>query len=98
MGYYRLTLVDVRDYTHFLALENGWCGLTSDAVFYESFIESLKVLGKPNVELVLRALEGENVIKDGKVDRERLEPVLRSIFGDGAKVFLEFVKSPKPTP
>jgi hypothetical protein len=52
------------------------------------------VLGKPNVELVLRALEVEEVIQDGKVDREKLELVLRSIFGDGAKVFLEFAKRP----
>jgi hypothetical protein len=71
--------------------------LTSDKVFYESFVEALKVLGKPNVELVLQALEGEDVIHDGMVDRERLEPVLRSIFGDGAKVFLEFASSPRPT-
>ena len=55
------------------------------------------MLGKPNVDLVLRALESENVIRNGRVDRERLEPVLRSIFGDGAKVFLEFAKTPKPT-
>lgn len=71
--------------------------MTSDTVFYESFVEALKVLGKPNVDLVLRALEGEDVIHDGMVDREKLEPVLRSIFGDGAKVFLEFAKSPRPT-
>lgn len=71
--------------------------MTGDSAFYESFVESLKVLGKPNVELVLRALESEDVIRDGKVDRARLEPVLRSIFGDGAKVFLEFTKTPKPT-
>lgn len=55
------------------------------------------MLGKPNVELVLRALEAEDVIHNGKVDRERLESVLRSIFGDGAKVFLEFAKSPNTT-
>jgi hypothetical protein len=71
--------------------------LTSDTVFYESFVEGLKVLGKPNVDLVLQALEGEDVIHDGRLDRERLEPVLRSIFGDGAKVFLEFAKTPRPT-
>ena len=71
--------------------------LASDTVFYESFVESLKVLGKPNVDLVLQALEVEGVIHDGRVERERLEPVLRSIFGDGAKVFLEFAKSPRPT-
>ena len=71
--------------------------MTGDSAFYESFVESLKVLGKPNVELVLRALESENVIQNGRVDREKLEPVLRSIFGDGAKVFLEFTKTPKPT-
>ena len=71
--------------------------LTSDTVFYESFVEGQKVLGKPNVDLVLQALEGEDVIHDGSLDRERLEPVLRSIFGDGAKVFLEFAKTPRPT-
>jgi hypothetical protein len=71
--------------------------LTSDTVFYESFVEGLKVLGKPNVDLVLQALESEDVIHDGRLDRERLEPVLRSIFGDGAKVFLEFAKTPRPT-
>ena len=71
--------------------------LTSDTVFYESFVEALKVLGKPNVDLVLQALEGEDVIHDGRLDRERLEPALRSIFGDGAKVFLEFAKTPRPT-
>jgi hypothetical protein len=71
--------------------------LISESAFYESFVESLKVLGRPNVELVLRALERENVIRNGRVDRERLEPVLRSIFGDGAKVFLEFTKTPKTT-
>lgn len=67
--------------------------MTDDAAFYESFVEALKVLGKPNVDLVLQALEGEHVIHDGKMDREKLEPALRSIFGDGAKVFLEFAKS-----
>jgi hypothetical protein len=71
--------------------------LTADTAFYESFVEALKVLGKPNVDLVLQALEEEQVIHDGKVDREKLEPALRSIFGDGAKVFLEFAKSARTT-
>ena len=70
--------------------------MTSESAFYESFVDSLKILGKPNVELVLKALESEDVIRGGRVDRERLEPVLRSIFGDGAKVFLEFTKTAKP--
>ena len=69
--------------------------MTSDREFYQSFVEALSVLGKPNVELVLRALENDKVIQGGKLDRNRLEPALRSIFGDGAKVFLTFSKSAK---
>jgi hypothetical protein len=53
--------------------------------------------GKPNVELVLKVLKDDNVIRAGKVDGERLEPALRSIFGEGAKVFLEFARSPRAT-
>lgn len=71
--------------------------MINDSLFYESLVDALKVLGKPNVELVIHALEGEQVIHDGRVDREKLEPALRSIFGDGAKVFLEFAKSPRST-
>lgn len=71
--------------------------LMADKIFYQSLVEALSVLGKPNVELVIRALEKEKIIQDGRVDRERLEPALRSIFGDGAKVFLEFIRSAKTT-
>jgi hypothetical protein len=71
--------------------------LKSDRTYYESLVDSLKVLGKPNVDLVLRALEDADVISEGRVDRDRLEPVLRSIFGEGAKVFLEFAKHPRAT-
>jgi hypothetical protein len=92
-----LTIVEVPDYIQLPGRIGQVSALTSDKVFYESFVDALKVLGKPNVDLVLQALEGEDVIHDGMVDRERLEPVLRSIFGDGAKVFLEFAKSPRPT-
>ena len=69
--------------------------MISDRVFYQALVESLSVLGKPNVELVIRALENDSIIHDGKVDRKRLEPALRSIFGDGAKVLTEFARSPK---
>ena len=55
------------------------------------------VLGKPNVDLVLRALGEQNIIHDGIVDRVKLEPALRSIFGEGAKVFLEFANRPRAT-
>jgi hypothetical protein len=71
--------------------------LTSDKAFYKAFVEGLKVLGKPNVDLVLRTLEEENIVQGETVDRDRLEPALRSIFGEGAKVFMEFAKSPKAT-
>src|SRR5574338_1454628 len=72
----------------------GWrCRMIDDRTFYESLVESLKVLGRPNVELVIQALEAGHVICNGKVDRQKLEPALRSIFGDGAKVFLEFIKN-----
>jgi hypothetical protein len=60
-------------------------------------VESLKVLGRPNVDLVLQMLEAEHVVYGRKVDMSRLEPALRSIFGDGAKVFLEFVRNPRTT-
>jgi hypothetical protein len=65
------------------------CALISDRAYYQSLVEALAVLGKPNVELVIHALEDEKIIQEGKVDRERIEPALRSIFGDAAKVFLE---------
>jgi hypothetical protein len=71
--------------------------MTNDSTFYESFVESLKVLGGSNVELVLHALEKEHVLSGGALDRERLEPALRSIFGDGAKVFLEIANNQKIT-
>jgi hypothetical protein len=69
--------------------------MQSDFSYYQSLVDSLSILGKPNVELVLRALEREDVIHEGRIDLERIEPVLRSIFGDGAKVFLEFARTAK---
>lgn len=71
--------------------------MTSDSAFYESFLEALKILGTPNVELVLHALKEEKVLDGGAVNKERLEPALRSIFGDGAKVFLEIAANQKVT-
>jgi len=63
--------------------------LISDSAYYQSLVDALAVLGKPNVDLVIHALEDEHIIEEGKVDRKRLEPALRSIFGDAAKVFLD---------
>ncbi len=94
---YLRIIVEVPDYIQELGKWSCYSHVTSDRAFYESFVEALEVLGRPNVELVLHALEGEQIIHDGKVDRDRLEPALRSIFGDGAKVFLAFVKNPKPS-
>lgn len=71
--------------------------MISDRDFFRALVDALSVLGKPNVDLVIQALERDKIILDGVVDRNKLEPALRSIFGDGAKVFLEFTKRAKTT-
>ena len=63
--------------------------MIEDGVVYKSLVQALSVLGKDNVELVLMTLKEQKVIKDGKVNVRLLEPALKAIFGDGAKVLLE---------
>lgn len=60
--------------------------MIDDGILYRSLVQALSILGPANASLVIRMLEEQGVIKDGKVDTERLEPVLASFFGEGSKM------------
>ena len=49
-------------------------------------MQALSILGPANASLVIRMLEEQGVVKDEKVDTERLEPALASLFGEGSRV------------
>lgn len=42
------------------------------------------IFGTKNTALIMKYLEQENAIQDGKVDVEQIEPALKSLFGQGA--------------
>jgi hypothetical protein len=52
---------------------------------YASLIDALKkMLGKENAALVVKYLEQENAIVGSRVDAEKLDRALQSLFGQGA--------------
>ncbi len=53
-------------------------------VAYSSLVEALRIVfGQQNTDLIIRHLEQENVIRDGIVNSEEIEPALKSLFGQG---------------
>jgi hypothetical protein len=60
--------------------------MIDDGIFYRSLVQALSILGPANASLVMRMLEEQGVVTDGRVDAEKLEPALASIFGDGSRV------------
>lgn len=63
--------------------------MIDDGIVYKSLVQALSVLGKENVELVMMTLKEQKAVEGDKVNLKRLEPALKAIFGDGAKVLLE---------
>jgi hypothetical protein len=59
--------------------------MLDDGILYRSLVQALSILGPTNARLLLRMLEEQGVVKDGKVDAEKLEPALASLFGEGGK-------------
>lgn len=62
--------------------------MTNDEREYHSLVEALSVLGKANADMVLSMLESQKAICNGRANPRLIEPALRSIFGNGAAVFL----------
>ncbi len=60
--------------------------MIDDGILYRSLTQALSILGPTNARLVMRMLEDQGVIANGRVDAEKLEPALASIFGNGSKV------------
>jgi hypothetical protein len=60
--------------------------MIDDGILYRSLVQALSILGPANASLVMRMLEEQGVVTDGRVDAEKLEPALASIFGDGSRV------------
>ena len=60
--------------------------MLEDGILYRSLVQALSILGPANASLVIRMLEEQGVVKDEKVDTERLEPALASLFGEGSRV------------
>lgn len=60
--------------------------MIDDGILYRSLVQALSILGPANARLVMRMLEDQGVIADGRVDADRLEPALASIFGHGSRI------------